>query len=130
MRAVGQHSLRLRAELDEFQYGRYDQLQPQLVGTGLQAHHIYEKRFWRQLGYGSEEVATASIMCVAVTYAEHVYLTQAIRQMIGYSGSFAPVTTTTATAAEILEAHQMVYQTVGVAEAWLPQVATTVPILK
>lgn len=127
---VGKCSLQLRAAVGDFEYGSYDDLQKNLVGTGLNAHHIYETRFWDQLGFQSEADAKANIMCVAVTSYEHIYLTQAIRQIIGYTGSFAPVTTRTATAPQILKAFETVYQTVGVSEAWLAKAKPTVPILE
>jgi hypothetical protein len=54
-------------------------LKRELSGTGLQAHHLIEKRFAGTLGESADDM-----MSIAVTQAEHQAFTNAWRQAIPY----------------------------------------------
>ncbi|MGS2765218.1 hypothetical protein [Sinomicrobium sp. M5D2P9] len=78
----------------------------QLVkGKGLQAHHLIEQRFASLLGR-----TPGSMEAIALTKVEHQVFTNAWRARIGYNGSNAAVTTSTATRAQVEGAAREIYK--------------------
>ena len=77
----------------------YGELRKALKGTGLEAHHIIEKRFADRLG-----VAVNDMLCVAVTKEEHQAFTNAWRKLIPYGTDYS-----TLTLSEIWDAAKSVY---------------------
>jgi len=76
-------------------------------GTGLQVHHIVERRF---ADVGTLEIAPKRMLSVILTPEEHQAFTNAWRNLIGYSNSVNPLKTTTAGIEDIWHAAQEVYQ--------------------
>jgi RHS repeat-associated protein len=77
----------------------YSTLRRDLVGLGLEAHHLLEKRFAAILGQKASQMAS-----VALTEAEHQTFTNAWRAAFPYG------TTSTATTKEILDAARVIYK--------------------
>lgn len=84
----------------EFGIKPYAALKAALRGTGLEAHHIIEKRFAALLG-----VDETQMLSVAVTRAEHDAFTAAWRSEIGYGAG-----THNATAEQVLAAARKIYK--------------------
>jgi hypothetical protein len=70
-----------------------------LRGTGLQAHHLIEKRF--QILFGE---SASRMLAIGVTAAEHQQFTNAWRSMISYGQG-----TATATRQMVLDAARRIY---------------------
>jgi len=70
----------------EFGIHPYNVLRGKLQGTGLQAHHIIEQRFVRQVPHPQNSPA------VAVTRAEHQVLTNRWRNRIPYGADYNMLT--------------------------------------
>ena len=83
----------------------YSALKGLIKGEGLQAHHLIEQRFANTLG-----VTPGSMSSIAVTVEEHQIFTNAWRAEIGYTGSKAITTTTSATVEQIHAAAKVVYK--------------------
>ena len=62
----------------------YSKLIKQLKGSGLQAHHIIEKRFSNTLG-----LKASQMQCVALTKTEHQVFTNAWRNRIAYGTNYS-----------------------------------------
>jgi hypothetical protein len=78
----------------------YSKLQNALKGTGLQVHHLLEKRFAGVLGQKASQMLSA-----AVTKAEHQVFTNAWRQAIPYGQG-----TANATKDQVLNAARQIYK--------------------
>ncbi len=65
----------------------YKALKKKLKGTGLQAHHIIEKRLVTYLGINADDM-----LSVAVTAAEHQKFTNAWRDAIAYGSDYTKLT--------------------------------------
>ena len=92
------------ARADEFGIQTYKELRKMIRGSGLEAHHLIEKRFVRELSLKNSE-----IMSIALTKEEHKIFTRLWRQAIGYNGSFSPIVTNEARLKDIWIAAQQVY---------------------
>lgn len=79
----------------------YNELRKVFAGSGLEVHHIVEKRFAPVVGYANK---TGSMLSVALTKSQHREFTNAWRGAIGYGAS------KTATIDEIWEAAKTVYR--------------------
>ncbi len=66
---------------------QYGALRATLKGTGLQAHHLIEKRFAAVMGEKASEM-----LPIAVTWAEHQVFTNAWRAAIPYGAGTAAAT--------------------------------------
>ncbi len=77
----------------------YSSLRTQLKGTGLQAHHLIEKRFSNIMGQNPRTMAS-----IAVTPAEHQVFTNAWRALIPYGSG-----TATATKSQVEAAARLIY---------------------
>jgi RHS repeat-associated protein len=77
----------------------YGQLRQAIAGNGLQAHHLFEKRFASKLGQ-----ARGQMLALAVTAAEHQRFTNRWRQLIPYGSG-----TRNATVQQIRAAARNVY---------------------
>jgi RHS repeat-associated protein len=88
----------------------YRGLSKTLKGTGLQAHHLFEKRFAGVLG-----VHPADMASVAVTRAEHQVFTNAWRAAIPYGSGTANATTEqiVAAARQIYKEHPALLAALG-----------------
>lgn len=75
------------------------------TGSGLEVHHLIEKRFAKQMGM--KEVDMPSIV---LTKDEHRQFTAAWREAIGYEKSGKQITTATATREKILEEARNIYK--------------------
>ncbi len=84
---------------------RINELTKILKGTGLQAHHLLEKRVAKILG-----VDPMKMLSVAMTKAEHSAFTKAWRQAIGYVGQKKAITTANATKEQIFDAARSIYK--------------------
>jgi RHS repeat-associated protein len=89
----------------EFGLTSYNELRKVIKGTGLEAHHIIEKRFAKGLGLESE-----SILSVALTKEEHLGFTKAWRNAIGYLSDSRPMRTVNAGIEDIWEAAKTIYK--------------------
>ncbi|SHJ18706.1 RHS repeat-associated core domain-containing protein [Malonomonas rubra DSM 5091] len=78
----------------------YGELRKAIKGTGLEAHHLIEKRFARVLGTAPGDMAS-----VAVTRAEHQVFTNAWRKAIPYGEG-----TAAATKDQIMSAATQIYK--------------------
>jgi hypothetical protein len=77
------------------------------VGSGLQRHHIIEKRFAENLGIAN----TDDMLSIALTREEHQRFTNAWRNWIGYNGDTSKrLTTQNATQEDIWRAAQDIYR--------------------
>ncbi|MCA9620267.1 MAG: RHS repeat-associated core domain-containing protein, partial [Myxococcales bacterium] len=83
----------------EFGIKSYDELTKDLAKSGLEAHHLIEKRFAATLGVDPEKMAS-----IAVTEAEHTAFTKRWREAIPYGEG-----TATATKEQILRAAREIY---------------------
>ena len=92
---------------EEFGIRTYRELYRFTKGTGLQRHHIIERRF---ADVGTLDINPNEMLSVAVTPEEHQVLTNAWRDLIGYSNSTNPLNTTTANIQDIWNAAQDIYQ--------------------
>jgi len=81
-------------------YSSYRDLRKLTKGTGLQAHHLLEKRFANTLG-----VNPNSMQAIALTPAEHQVFTNAWRQAIPYGQG-----TANATRQQIMNAGRQIYR--------------------
>ena len=72
---------------------------------GKQAHHLIPQRFAKTLG-----VKPGNMPAVALTKAEHQPFTNAWKDAIPYKNSLGPLTTKTATRADITEACRDIYK--------------------
>jgi hypothetical protein len=72
---------------------------------GKQAHHLIPQRFAETLG-----VKSGDMPAVALTKAEHQPFTNAWRDAIPYKNGLGPLTTKTATRADITEACRDIYK--------------------
>ena len=71
----------------EFGITSYKALKKALKGTGLQAHHIIEKRLIKHLGINANDM-----LSVAVTAAEHQKFTNAWRSVFKYGTNYSVLT--------------------------------------
>lgn len=74
------------------------------VGSGLEKHHLVEKRFANTLGVAADDIPS-----IALTKAEHEIYTQRWLAEIGRRNMDVPVTTQNATIDNILDAAEEVY---------------------
>ncbi len=88
----------------EFGIKPYNELTKLTKGTGLEAHHLIEKRFATTLG-----LKAGKIPSIALTAIEHQEFTNAWRQLIGYVTDNKALTTATATREDIWAAAQQIY---------------------
>ncbi len=79
-----------------------------MKGSGLQVHHLIEKRFAGILQLTAEQVK--NILSVVVTKTEHQLFTNLWRQNIGYINSSNPVNTLTASSEVVLNAIYRIYK--------------------
>ncbi len=93
------------ANAAEYGIKPYNELRLATKGTGLEAHHLIEKRFAEALGLDPN-----SIPSVAVTKGEHQVFTNFWRELIGYStDKNKDIITTNATIDDIWAAAQQIY---------------------
>ena len=92
---------------EEFGIRTYRELYRFTKGTGLQRHHIIERRF---ADVGTLDINPNEMLSVAVTHEEHQVLTNLWRQAIGYNNSLNPLNTATASVQDIWGAAQSIYQ--------------------
>ncbi len=85
---------------DDFGVWSYKTLREDLAGTGLQAHHLVEKRFAPVMGQSADDMAS-----IAVTKAEHQAFTNAWRNAIPYGANG----TGAATRAQVEAAARQIY---------------------
>ena len=90
----------------------YRALSAELRGTGLQAHHLLEKRFAGVLGQSTDDM-----LSVAVTQAEHQVFTNAWRQAIPYGAGTSAATPEliTATARQVYSGYPEILKALGLA---------------
>jgi hypothetical protein len=80
---------------------------------GLPAHHLVEKRFWRQLGFADPTEAYNKILADVIDPSTHHQdVTGQIRARIGYSNQ-PGLNTDTAALQDIWNAHRDVYNNTG-----------------
>ena len=84
----------------DFGIKTYKTLKKALKGTGLQAHHIIEKRLVKYLGINANEM-----LSVAVTAAEHQKFTNAWRDIFKYGTDYSKLTKN-----DIWKAAQKIYK--------------------
>ena len=84
----------------EYGIRAYSQLKPSLYKTGLEAHHLIEKRFAHILG-----MKPGAMNAVALTREEHQQFTNAWRALIPYGEG-----TANATPEQIIEAAKEIYK--------------------
>lgn len=83
----------------------YKELKKVAKGTGLEAHHLIEKRFAKQLG-----VKQKDILSIAIDKETHAKITELYRKYIPYDKTKdAEITTSTATLQDIWNATKQVY---------------------
>ena len=104
--AAEQTGLEVFERAQEFGIRPYNELRKLTQGTGLQVHHIVERRF---ADVGTLEIAPKRMLSVVLTPEEHQVFTNMWRKAIGYSNSLNPIKTTTATAEDIWDAAQSIY---------------------
>jgi RHS repeat-associated protein len=86
--------------------------------SGWHAHHLVEKRFWRQLGFGTFEEGRDNILSVMLPNDFHIDdITSQIRKLIP--------NTATATLQGIWDAHKQVYMQYEWGEDWLNKIWET-----
>lgn len=102
--AVAPRGLSAFSRATEFGIRSYNELMRLTAGTGLQAHHLIEKRFAERLGLDPGRIPS-----IALTLEEHRMFTNAWRQAIGYIGDRNPTTTANATLQDIWLAAQRIY---------------------
>ena len=100
----GQGSLGKFEAASEYGIKSYDELKAEIKGTGLEAHHLVEKRFADAIGMNPGNMAS-----IALTPSEHRQFTTAWREAIGYSSQNTAITTATATRDNIWSAAQQIY---------------------
>ena len=88
----------------EYGIKSYNDLRTLTKGTGLEAHHLIEQRFAKTLGLNPGDIPS-----IALTQKEHLTLTKAWRDAIGYSSDGKELTTLTATTEDIWKAAQKIY---------------------
>lgn len=88
----------------DFGIQTYNKLRTAIKGTGLQAHHIIEKRFVLGLDLKSGQMPS-----IALTPEEHQQFTNAWRSAIAYNNSNNLLRTSTATREQIWAAAQDIY---------------------
>jgi hypothetical protein len=88
------------ARAADFGVQPYSRLRMVLKGTGLEAHHIIEKRFAALLGEKASGMAS-----VAVTSSEHAAFTNAWRAAISYGRG-----TASASKESVLKAARQIYR--------------------
>lgn len=101
--AIG--SLNSFSQAGKYGIQAYGKLAKTIKGTGLEAHHLIEKRFAATLGVKIKEMSS-----IALTKAEHKIFTKAWRDLIPYKNSKAAVTTVNATVADIKKAAKEIYK--------------------
>ena len=74
-------------------------------GSGLQVHHLIEKRLASKLGINEDDIPA-----IVLTKEEHQKFTNAWRNEIGYKGDKTDINTTNADADAIMEAAQRIYK--------------------
>jgi hypothetical protein len=84
----------------EFGIKSYKELRKEAKGTGLEVHHLIEKRFAALLGQKADEMAS-----IALTEAEHQAFTNAWRKLIPYGEG-----TVDATRKQIEDATREIYK--------------------
>ena len=108
--------LKLSSELNSFDKAAdfgvdtYKNLRKQVTselgkGSGLEVHHLIEKRFASKLGLKEDDMPS-----IVLTKEEHKKFTAAWREEIAYSNSKNGTTTTTATKEDILNAAKKIYK--------------------
>ena len=113
---AGIDALKLGDELSSFSYAAgfgvdsYKNLKKSVqatygTGSGLEVHHLIEKRFAKQMGM--KEVDMPSIV---LTKDEHKQFTAAWREAIGYEKSGKQITTAKATQEKILDEARNIYK--------------------
>lgn len=93
----------------KFGFGSYDSLRGAVIstfgkGSGLQVHHLIEKRFAGVLGERAGEMTS-----IVLTRGEHEAFTAAWRREIGHVTDNVPITTANATVSQIQDAARRVY---------------------
>ena len=74
-------------------------------GSGLQVHHLIEKRLASKLGINEDDIPA-----IVLTKEEHQKFTNAWRNEIGYKGDKTDINTTNADVDAIMEAAQRIYK--------------------
>ena len=116
MMNAGGDFLRLTGELQnfdkaaEFGVDSYKNLKKNVnatygTGSGLEVHHLIEKRFAKQMGIKETDMPS-----IVLTKDEHQKFTNAWREAIDYEKSGKMITTTTATREKILEEARNIYK--------------------
>lgn len=95
----------------EYGFGSYKELRGKVKGSGLQVHHLIEKRFIEQMG-GTLGANTDDWLAIVVEAGEHNdVFTQPWRRLIGYANETSKeLTTRNATLEDILNAAGEVYK--------------------
>jgi hypothetical protein len=88
------------AHVEKYGVQSYRQIRKAIKGTGLEAHHLLEKRFAGVLGVKPGDMASA-----ALTKAEHQAFTNAWRKAIPYGSG-----TANATREQVLGAAKQIYK--------------------
>ena len=88
------------SRVDDFGIQGYKTLRKLLKGTGLEAHHIIERRLVRHLGIDVDDM-----LSVALTKAEHRQFTKAWREIFKYGMDYSSLTRE-----DIWDAAQIIYE--------------------
>ena len=109
--AAGETGLESFNFAGQFGYDTYKALRSEVtkvMGTksGLEVHHLIEKRFARLLGITN----TNEMLSIVLTKAEHQAFTNAWKSMIGYNNSNSLLRTSTATKEDVMNAAREVYK--------------------
>ncbi len=86
----------------------YRELRKATTGTGLQVHHLVERRFANLLRLTTSQ--SGSIPSVVVTPEEHQVFTNEWRSVIGYVNSISNINTSKATYQDVYSAVNRIYQ--------------------
>jgi len=101
----GASSYKLLRSASEFGIKSYKELRALVKGTGLEVHHLIEKRFANLIGVAEKDMSS-----IVLTEAEHRAFTNAWRAEIGYATDKATeLTTKTATRADVEDVARRIY---------------------
>jgi RHS repeat-associated protein len=96
---------RLSLTASDYGIGMYKHLKSLTKGTGLEVHHLIEKRFAKVWGEKADEM-----MSIVLTKEEHAAFTKAWREAIPYSNSGAIINTSNVTKEFIIETAREIYK--------------------
>ena len=113
---AGIDALKIGDELSDFRHaaefgvGSYKDLKKSVeatygTGSGLEVHHLIEKRFAKQMGMKESDMPS-----IVLTKEEHRQFTNAWSKLIGYENSGAELVTGSATRDQILDATREIYK--------------------